>query len=130
MLDIIILPSVRSVQRISFWCASIIEFQNFIEDSSEVAGAGRIDRRLEQVLENLLSNAIKYGEGKSISVQLVSEPAHALLIVKDHGNGIAREFLPRIFDRFERWQTVRYILQVLTFGAILWGLVTGTVLPD
>jgi hypothetical protein len=32
--------------------------------------------------------------------------------------------LARVFDRFERWQTLRVMLQVLNFGAILWGLVT------
>jgi hypothetical protein len=31
--------------------------------------------------------------------------------------------LARVFDRFERWQTLRATLQVLTFGAMLWALV-------
>ena len=31
--------------------------------------------------------------------------------------------LTRVFDRFERWQTLRVVLQVLTFGAMLWALV-------
>ena len=31
--------------------------------------------------------------------------------------------LARVFDRFERWQTLRVVLQVLTFGAMLWALV-------
>jgi hypothetical protein len=29
-----------------------------------------------------------------------------------------------VFDRFERWQTVRAILQLMGFGAMLWALVT------
>ncbi len=32
--------------------------------------------------------------------------------------------LARVFDRFERWQTLRAVVQVLTFGAMLWALVT------
>jgi hypothetical protein len=32
--------------------------------------------------------------------------------------------LERVFDRFERWQTLRAVLQVLNFGAMLWALVT------
>lgn len=32
--------------------------------------------------------------------------------------------LARVFDRFERWQTLRVVLQVLNFGAMLWALVT------
>jgi hypothetical protein len=31
--------------------------------------------------------------------------------------------LGRVFDRFERWQTLRATLQVLNFGAMLWALV-------
>ena len=32
--------------------------------------------------------------------------------------------LRRVFDRFERWQTLRAVLQVLNFGTMLWALVT------
>ena len=32
--------------------------------------------------------------------------------------------LARVFDRFERWQTLRAVVQVLNFGAMLWALVT------
>lgn len=32
--------------------------------------------------------------------------------------------LAAIFTQFERWQTARVILQILTFAAMLWGLVT------
>jgi hypothetical protein len=32
--------------------------------------------------------------------------------------------LTTVFDRFERWQTVRVLVQVLTFGATLWALAT------
>ena len=33
--------------------------------------------------------------------------------------------LTAVFDRFERWQTVRVLVQVLTFGATLWALVAS-----
>ena len=32
--------------------------------------------------------------------------------------------LARVLDRFELWQTLRVVLQVLNFGAMLWALVT------
>jgi hypothetical protein len=32
--------------------------------------------------------------------------------------------LAEVFNRFERWQTLRAILQVLTFGALLWAMVS------
>jgi hypothetical protein len=31
--------------------------------------------------------------------------------------------LVRVFDRFERWQTLLAVVQVLNFGAMLWALV-------
>ena len=31
--------------------------------------------------------------------------------------------LGRVFDSFERWQTLRAVVQVLTFGVMLWALV-------
>jgi hypothetical protein len=31
--------------------------------------------------------------------------------------------LARVFDRFERWQTLRVVLQALNFGVMLWALV-------
>ena len=31
--------------------------------------------------------------------------------------------LAQIFNRFERWQALRAVLQVLNFGALLWALV-------
>jgi hypothetical protein len=30
--------------------------------------------------------------------------------------------LTQIFNRFERWQTLRAFFQVLTFGALLWAI--------
>ena len=65
--------------------------------------AGHWDRaRLEQVLENLLSNAIKYGAGKLIEVTLRASRERATLAVKDHGIGVSKADVERIFARFER----------------------------
>lgn len=59
-------------------------------------------RRLEQICSNLLSNAIRYGAGKPIEVSLRAEPGRAVLLVRDHGVGIAQEDQLRIFERFAR----------------------------
>lgn len=49
----------------------------------------------------LLNNAVKYSPaGSSINVSLTRENEHALISVRDDGNGIATEMLPRIFDAF------------------------------
>lgn len=58
--------------------------------------------RLEQVVTNLLTNAMKYGEGRPIQVTVKAEGQKAVLIVKDHGIGIAPSDQSRIFEQFER----------------------------
>lgn len=63
---------------------------------------------LIQVAENLIENALKYGgSGKFVDVTLeeLCETADArtcLLSVTDYGDGIAREHLPRLTERFYR----------------------------
>jgi signal transduction histidine kinase len=70
---------------------------------------GRWDRdRLEQVIENLLSNAFKYGRGKPVELRLSSQEDGVRLSVRDHGIGIARENVSRIFGRFERAVSSRH----------------------
>ena len=64
---------------------------------------GSWDRlRIEQVATNLLNNAIKYGEGKPIGIHLACDDKSAHFSVQDHGPGIPKESLDKIFDRFER----------------------------
>lgn len=68
-----------------------------------------IDRvRVEEILSNVVSNAIKYtGEGGRVDVEVrltEKEDGHCLVtaVVKDTGIGISEEFLPDIFNSFER----------------------------
>jgi signal transduction histidine kinase len=71
--------------------------------SGEPSLEGVWDRfRLEQALVNLLTNAMKYGAGKPIEVHLSSEGGKALVSIRDHGIGIAKENQERVFSRFER----------------------------
>jgi CheY-like chemotaxis protein len=59
--------------------------------------------RLGQVVWNLMSNALKFTpRGGSVSVRLFANGAHASIEVADSGQGIAPEFLPRVFDRFSQ----------------------------
>ncbi|HLZ57176.1 MAG TPA: ATP-binding protein [Ktedonosporobacter sp.] len=59
--------------------------------------------RLSQVLVNLISNAVKYSpEGSPVEVRLSQENGEARLQVRDHGKGIAKDQLERIFDTFYR----------------------------
>jgi two-component system phosphate regulon sensor histidine kinase PhoR len=58
---------------------------------------------LEQVIQNLVDNALKYGKpGGEVRVRGVKQGARVVLTVSDDGPGIAREHLPRLFERFYR----------------------------
>ncbi|MCB0341216.1 MAG: PAS domain S-box protein [Bdellovibrionales bacterium] len=63
---------------------------------------------LEQAVVNLIDNAIKYSErGKHILVKVVPSPQDVRIIVLDHGIGITRKHLPRLFERFYRVDKAR-----------------------
>src|ERR1041385_5634362 len=59
--------------------------------------------RLHQVIWNLLSNAVKFTpHGGKISVRVDQDGSDARVTVKDTGQGIDSEVLPRVFDRFRQ----------------------------
>ena len=72
---------------------------------------------MHQVFFNLLSNAVKYGGGRDVDVEISlsqSRPSTmpgrgpALKVsVRDYGEGIAREHLPRLTERFYRVDNAR-----------------------
>ena len=63
---------------------------------------GDVDR-LRQVIWNLLSNAVKFTpRNGAVQVKLHSTSSHAVIAVSDSGEGIKRDFLPRVFDRFSQ----------------------------
>jgi two-component system CheB/CheR fusion protein len=59
--------------------------------------------RVEQILWNLLSNALKFTPaGGTVTLTLAREGDGARVDVADTGNGIAPDFLPKIFDMFSQ----------------------------
>jgi CheY-like chemotaxis protein len=57
--------------------------------------------RIEQVLANLLNNAAKFTEpGGDLGLSVETRDGEAVLTVRDNGQGIAPDLLPRIFDLF------------------------------
>jgi len=78
-----------------------VELASAIErEGSEVYGD---PDRLQQVVWNLLSNALKFTEaGGRIEVTLRTAGGVTTLSVADSGQGIPRELLPHVFDRFRQ----------------------------
>ena len=59
--------------------------------------------RLQQIVWNLLSNSIKFTpSGGRIEVRLERADSSVQIRVSDTGQGISRDFLPFIFDRFRQ----------------------------
>ena len=78
------------------------------EGLPEVAGDAD---ELAQLFQNLLDNALKYGRrGSPVTVTAARStrfPGGLFVSVKDEGEGIAREHLPRLTERFYRVDNAR-----------------------
>jgi signal transduction histidine kinase len=58
-------------------------------------------KSIERALRSLVDNAIKFSpKGGDVEIRLNSNGDKILAAVEDHGIGISKETLPRIFDRF------------------------------
>jgi PAS domain S-box-containing protein len=70
--------------------------KSFVRDASRVYGDAT---RLQQVFWNILSNAVKFTPpGGTIRVRLSSTDSQVEVEVTDSGEGIGRDFLPRVFE--------------------------------
>jgi two-component system phosphate regulon sensor histidine kinase PhoR len=75
-------------------------------DESVVANINA--RLLEQAVDNLLDNAIKYSDpGEEVLITARALAGEVLISVTDHGCGIDRDHLPRLFERFYRVDKAR-----------------------
>jgi signal transduction histidine kinase len=64
--------------------------------------------RVRHVFLNLIDNALKYTpEGGAVEVRAESRDGAVVATVRDTGEGIAAEHLPRVFDRFYRVDKAR-----------------------
>lgn len=86
-------------------------------ENTEIVGD---EKELTQVFVNLVENAIKYGHADTtidVVISLAKNPPGALarfrhdriiaVAIRDHSDGIAREHLPRLTQRFYRVDTAR-----------------------
>lgn len=59
--------------------------------------------KIEQVLYNLINNAVNYtGDDKKIYIRQINSPKYVRIEISDTGEGISKEMLPLIFDRYYR----------------------------
>lgn len=76
-----------------------------IERTFEIEEAPVLGNRplLLRMMENLLTNAIKFSpDAATVVVSLMPQGVSWLIRVTDHGRGISKEDLPRLFTRFGR----------------------------
>ena len=63
--------------------------------------------RMKQLIENLIENGVKYSpRGGEVLTSIWTEAGEARMTVSDHGIGIPKSDLPRIFSRFHRGANV------------------------
>lgn len=61
------------------------------------------DVRMQQVIWNLVSNAVKFTpKGGTVTVTLARERSSIKIEVKDNGQGMDKDLLPHVFDRFRQ----------------------------
>lgn len=64
--------------------------------------------QIQQVLYNLLDNAIKFSNDNStITIETTEKNGKIFVSVKDHGCGILKEILPKIWERFYKQDSSR-----------------------
>lgn len=79
-----------------------------VTDIPDNASTVFVDRTaLRQILSNLVENAIRHTANGSIIISTERENGGLWIGVRDTGEGIAEEHLPRIFERFYRADTGR-----------------------
>lgn len=103
-----------------------IDLENFLQDIDQrfqgraqelgvnlevCRGSGQLVADPDQLLQvfiNLLDNALRHTPpGKTVRVCMEEEPKEICLVIQDEGEGIPKEALPYIFDRFFRVNKAR-----------------------
>ena len=61
------------------------------------------EAKIEQVLFNFINNAVNYcGDDKTVIIRQINKKDRVRIEVIDHGEGISKELMPLVFDRYYR----------------------------
>jgi signal transduction histidine kinase len=73
-----------------------------------VATVRGAEERLGQVLVNLVHNAVKFSpDGGEVTIRVEERPPEVVVSVEDHGIGIPKGSLDRVFERFYKVDRAR-----------------------
>jgi PAS domain S-box-containing protein len=79
-----------------------VSLQVSADPGTQIVVSGDSDR-LRQVVWNLISNAVKFtATGGHVEITLRQIDRQAEIVVRDTGEGIDKDFLPFVFDRFRQ----------------------------
>ena len=82
--------------------AKRVTIHSTIDADTQILVTGDADR-LQQIVWNLLANAVKFTPaGGAVDVELRQMDSNVEIVVKDTGQGIARDFMPHVFERFRQ----------------------------
>ena len=89
----------------SFKDCNITPIMNLPEEDIYVQGDGQL---LARVFDNLISNALKYGyHNTDLKIEVSGDEKYATVKVINHGDTIASEDLPLLFNKFYRTDSSR-----------------------
>lgn len=83
-----------------------IDFDQLPEDEHALTLTGS-ETLIKVALGNILENACKFSGNKNVSLKLLTDSGHILLIITDEGVGIPPDELNNIFEPFYRGSNVR-----------------------
>ncbi len=84
----------------------LIEEKNIVFETANKLSVGIIkgdEEKLKMMIYNLFSNALKFTpDNGNIKAEISKDENFIILVVKDNGRGIDRDFLPYVFDRYKQ----------------------------
>ena len=111
-------------------------FYNFKQDVNDPLPIDADEDRITQVISNLLNNAIKFTSKKRegvISVSAERKKEEVIVSIKDTGEGINPEILPRLFTKFATRSFSGYWFRLIYFKKYCrssWGKMWAENNPD